>query len=111
MDFGLNLKEIRKASGLTQKQVAERLGVTPQAVCKWERNVTEPDMATVSPRKSRTLSDRPRLTSRKSKKARKYARSAYSRAFSHFIEKYSRYVYAFQHTSRIHGLLPLRCRL
>lgn len=48
MDFGGNLREIRKANGLTQKQVADRLGVTSQAVCRWEGNRTEPDMYTVA---------------------------------------------------------------
>jgi transcriptional regulator with XRE-family HTH domain len=48
MDFGGNLREIRKANGLTQKQIADRLGVTSQAVCRWENNRTEPDMYTVA---------------------------------------------------------------
>ena len=48
MNFGENLKMIRKANGLTQREVSARLGVTPQAVCKWETNTTEPDMATVA---------------------------------------------------------------
>ena len=48
MDFGANLREIRKANGLTQKQVADRLGITSQAVCRWENNRTEPDMYTVA---------------------------------------------------------------
>lgn len=48
MDFGANLKSIRKAAGLTQKEVAKRIGLSPQAVSRWENNYTEPDMATVA---------------------------------------------------------------
>jgi len=35
--------------GLTQEQVAERLGVTAPAVNKWEKGTTYPDMALVAP--------------------------------------------------------------
>ena len=34
------IREKRKAIGLTQEQVAERLGVTAPAVNKWERGVS-----------------------------------------------------------------------
>ena len=44
MDFGANLRAIRKANGLTQKEVGQRIGVTSQAVCKWESNKNKPDM-------------------------------------------------------------------
>lgn len=43
MDFN-NLKLYRKKFGLTQEQVAERLGVSRQAVAKWERGETLPDI-------------------------------------------------------------------
>ena len=46
MDFGANLRAIRKANGLTQKEVGQRIGVTSQAVCKWESNQNKPDMIT-----------------------------------------------------------------
>lgn len=36
MDFGNNLRLIRKEKGLTQEQFAEMLGVSRQAVSKWE---------------------------------------------------------------------------
>ena len=34
------IREKRKAIGLTQEQMAERLGVTAPAVNKWERGVS-----------------------------------------------------------------------
>ncbi len=43
-DFGIRLAAARKEQGLTQEQVAARLGVTPQAVSKWERGNGYPDM-------------------------------------------------------------------
>ena len=42
MTFSEILKKLRKSKGLTQEQVAERLGVSPQAVSKWE-NGSYPD--------------------------------------------------------------------
>lgn len=42
MTFSEILKKLRKSKGLTQEQVAEHLGVSPQAVSKWE-NGSYPD--------------------------------------------------------------------
>jgi len=39
-----NIKSLRKAKGLTQEDVAEMLGVSPQSVSKWERGETYPDV-------------------------------------------------------------------
>lgn len=36
MDFGIKLRELRKQSGLTQQQLAERLGVTKSVVSFYE---------------------------------------------------------------------------
>lgn len=41
MDFGNNLRLIRKEKGLTQEQFAEMLGVSRQAVSKWESGVSQ----------------------------------------------------------------------
>lgn len=39
-----NLKIYRKENGLTQEEVAEKLGVSRQAVAKWENGDTLPDI-------------------------------------------------------------------
>ena len=44
---GKNIAKIRKESGMTQEELAEKLNVTRQAVSSWERERTEPDLATV----------------------------------------------------------------
>ena len=36
MDFSEKLKQIRKNEGISQEQLAERIGVSRQAVTKWE---------------------------------------------------------------------------
>lgn len=43
--FGLFLSEERKAKGLTQKELASKLGVTDKAVSKWERGICLPDVS------------------------------------------------------------------
>lgn len=42
--FSEKLKELRKKSGLTQEQLAEKLSVSRQAVAKWENNLGMPDV-------------------------------------------------------------------
>ena len=39
--IGYNIKRIRLSRGLTQREMAERLSVSPQAVSKWERGVSQ----------------------------------------------------------------------
>ena len=41
-DFGLRLKKLREAQGLTQQSVADRIGVTVESVKKYERNIQLP---------------------------------------------------------------------
>lgn len=43
MDFN-NLKLFRKKSGLTQEQLAEKVGVSRQAIAKWENGDALPDI-------------------------------------------------------------------
>lgn len=40
MDFSEKLKQIRKNEGISQEQLAERIGVSRQAVTKWETGVS-----------------------------------------------------------------------
>ena len=44
MNFGQKLKDIRKAQGLSQEQLAEKIGVSRQAITKWETGRGLPDM-------------------------------------------------------------------
>ena len=46
--FGANLSVVRKRAGFSQEALAERLGVTRQAVSNWERNLSEPDINTIN---------------------------------------------------------------
>lgn len=43
--IGANIQSRRKVLGLTQEQLAERLGVSRQTVAKWETGETSPDLA------------------------------------------------------------------
>ncbi len=42
MDLGMNIKRLREIKGYSQEMVAEKLGVSRQAVSKWENNISEP---------------------------------------------------------------------
>lgn len=42
--FCKNLKETRKSCGMTQKQVAEKLGVVESCYANWEQGRTEPSI-------------------------------------------------------------------
>lgn len=42
-----NLKSIRKLSGFTQKQIAEKLGVVESCYANWEQGRTEPSIASL----------------------------------------------------------------
>lgn len=43
--FGNRLKAVRKDRGYTQRKLADSLGVTEQAVSKWERGTSYPDIS------------------------------------------------------------------
>ena len=43
--MGENIALHRRAAGLTQEMLADRLGVTSQAVSKWERQISCPDVS------------------------------------------------------------------
>ncbi len=45
--IGKKLYELRKQSGFTQDYVAEQLGVSAQAVSKWENDIACPDIMTL----------------------------------------------------------------
>lgn len=42
--LGENISALRKEKGLTQEELSEALGVSPQAVSKWENNLSCPDI-------------------------------------------------------------------
>ena len=44
MELGKKIRQLRFKAGLTQEQLAEQLGVGPQAVSKWENAVAMPDI-------------------------------------------------------------------
>lgn len=37
--------KLRRQKGMTQEQLAERVGITPQSVSKWENGLSCPDVA------------------------------------------------------------------
>ena len=49
MDLANKLLELRKKKGLSQEEVADRLGVSRQTVSKWETGVSTPDFDKIGP--------------------------------------------------------------
>ena len=47
MEIGQKLKDKRTALGLSQEQLAEKMGVTRQTIANWEKGKTYPDIASV----------------------------------------------------------------
>lgn len=41
--FGDIIRSARKSAGLTQRQLAERIGVSNTSVSNWEKNLSKPD--------------------------------------------------------------------
>lgn len=44
MNIGEKIKELRLQSGLTQTQLAEKIGLTYVSICMWEKEKAEPTM-------------------------------------------------------------------
>lgn len=44
LNLGENLRGLRRASGMTQEQLADRMGVSYQAISRWENGTTYPDL-------------------------------------------------------------------
>ena len=49
MKIGNQLLELRKKSGMSQEEVAEKLNVTRQTVSKWETDQSTPDFDKIAP--------------------------------------------------------------
>ena len=48
-NLGANIKFFRKNKGFTQEELAGMLGVTPQAVSRWESEAGLPDVSMIVP--------------------------------------------------------------
>lgn len=46
--FGQRLSRIRKEKGMTQEDIAKRITISPQAVSKWENDISSPDILILS---------------------------------------------------------------
>ena len=44
MNIGQKIRELRKARGITQEQLAESIGISFQAISKWETGISMPDI-------------------------------------------------------------------
>ena len=48
--IGQKIKELRKKADMTQDRLADYLGVSAQAVSKWECDISTPDLSLIPPR-------------------------------------------------------------
>ena len=48
MTFGERLQQVRKAAGLSQEQLGDLIGMSRQAVSKWETDQAAPDIETLA---------------------------------------------------------------
>ena len=46
--LGVTISSLRKEKGMTQNELAEKMNVTDKAVSKWERDLSCPDINTIS---------------------------------------------------------------
>ena len=49
MQIGDKIKKLRRKRKVTQEQLAKQLGVTPQAVSKWEEGLAYPEIHLLVP--------------------------------------------------------------
>ena len=47
MEIGIKINQLRKLSGMTQEQLAEKLNVSRQTISKWESDSTSPDLESI----------------------------------------------------------------
>ena len=47
VELGTKIRQLRKFSGMTQEQLAEKLHVSRQALSKWENDTSLPDLESV----------------------------------------------------------------
>ena len=47
--IGERIAQLRRKKNITQEAMAEQLGVTPQAVSKWENDISCPDITLLPP--------------------------------------------------------------
>ena len=45
--IGEKIKKLRRDKGMSQSELAEKLGVTSQAISKWEKDISQPDIQTL----------------------------------------------------------------
>lgn len=45
--LGMMISSLRKENGMTQLELAEKIGVTDKAVSKWERDISCPDVSSL----------------------------------------------------------------
>ena len=46
--FGQRLSRLRKEKGMTQEEIASKITISPQAVSKWENDISSPDILVLS---------------------------------------------------------------
>lgn len=47
VNLGDRIREARKASGMTQKQLADKIGVSNTSISNWEKGLSNPDPDTI----------------------------------------------------------------
>lgn len=45
--LGKKIKDLRKEKGLTQKELADVMNITPQAISLWEKDQADPDLINI----------------------------------------------------------------